>query len=315
MKKQLFFLAFTFSQMLFAQTPTPVYEHNFSGSITAPDFTFNGLGGLSLITDRNNVPQQAGMLYEGHEALSLDITANKASLMQEGTISLWFKYVGAGSSAFGNDKPLVFWSNGRESYSEGIVLATNEYSTVKVISYKDNLTGGTASANYGGTATDWHNYVVTWKFLQNGDWGYIKGYVDGVEKVSRNINYNMPSTATNTIYFTGFNTAFANSLYGGIDDIKVFTQALTPTQIVGLYDGTLSNDEFTKSNVSVYPNPTLGIVNLSEDADVVVFDLLGRIVFEGNNVSTIDLTNQAVGTYLAQIKNERGNETIKIVKK
>lgn len=315
MKKNLLFLAFAFSQMLFAQTPTPVYEHNFSGSITAPGFTFNGSGGLSLITDRNNVPQQAGMLYEGHGALSLDITANKASLMQEGTISLWFKYVGAGSSAFGNDKPLVFWSNGRESYSEGIVLATNEYSAVKVISYKDNLTGGAASVSYGGTATDWHNYVVTWKFLQNGNWGYIKGYVDGVEKVSRNIDYNMPSTATNTIYFTGFNASFANSLYGGIDDIKVFTQALTPAQIQTLFNATLSNPDFQRSQMQAYPNPTDGLVNLSETADVLVYDILGRLVFEQKNVSSFDLSNQAVGTYLAKIKSEKGTETIKIVRK
>ncbi len=189
---------------MFAQSESPIYSHDFTGSLDATDFNVSTTR-ISLTNDRNNTFHSAAQLNAGHGAVYVNIQDNKADLMLEGTISVWFKYNGTGQSAFGTDKPLIFWSNGNLSYSEGVVLAINSSGQIKVLSYQNNNVGGAQVGNTGiPISGEWHHFAVSWKF---GTSGFIKGYFDGAEIVSRSHNFDMPSSPSNAIYFTGFNNS------------------------------------------------------------------------------------------------------------
>lgn len=226
MKRILLFFTFAITQLLSAQIPNSVYTHDFTETLVANNFTIGSF--ISLTADRQGYYNRAANLPAGHGPLLVDIQSNKAALMQQGSISFWFKYSGYGTSAFGNDKPLVFWSNGNSQYSEGLSFSLATNGIVKVISYKDSNTGGASLSNVtNGINGEWHHFTVTWKF---GSEGFVKGYVDGNMVVNKVISHQL-DTAANSIYFTGFNNSFPSSLHGVIDDIKVFTQVLTDTEI------------------------------------------------------------------------------------
>jgi hypothetical protein len=77
-------------------------------------------------------------------------------------------------------------------------------------------------------------------------------------------------------------------------------------------------------NVKIYPNPTTGIVYISNVSKnpihtIAVFDLMGRVCFEENvnsieNVS-IDLSNLSAGSYLIKIQSGQSSKTIKVNKR
>lgn len=78
-----------------------------------------------------------------------------------------------------------------------------------------------------------------------------------------------------------------------------------------------------KKQISVYPNPTYGILNLDSKTSPIkeasVFDLLGRKVFSSKfpaiNLIALDLKSLQTGTYVLKVTSDTGkNETLKIMK-
>ena len=83
----------------------------------------------------------------------------------------------------------------------------------------------------------------------------------------------------------------------------------------------LNNDSFNQlKTISVYPNPTNNILNLTIDtnAKVEIYNLLGKVIAIKNiNVgnSKIDLSNYPSGMYLLKVINKNNQtKTIKIAK-
>jgi len=89
-------------------------------------------------------------------------------------------------------------------------------------------------------------------------------------------------------------------------------------------DGTLSIDETTLAEVSIYPNPTNGQFSLTIDAsangsaNVRIYDLLGQTVHEkelaissGLNHILFDIRGCSPGVYLLYYRDETGSKTIK----
>lgn len=73
-------------------------------------------------------------------------------------------------------------------------------------------------------------------------------------------------------------------------------------------------------SISLYPNPTNGIVNITnaEGFNVDVYDILGKVILSKNNINnqeTIDLTNLAAGVYYVKLKNEKASTVKKVVVK
>lgn len=273
MKKKILLLSILVAPFSFGQTllPTPVYQHSFTGTLSNANFVVSSAGN-SLTSDRNNVPQRAAQLSADHGIVGVNINSHKPALLLEGTVTMYFKYAGTGTSAFGSDKPLFFLSNGNGSYSEGVVIALSETGVIKVTSYQNGSNGGSeSSAVTSGSDGNWHHFAVSWKF---GSGGFIKGYLDGSEVVSRNHSHSLSSALSN-VYFTGFDASYPSSLFGSIDEICIFTTALSETQIAALDDPCsidflmIPNTNF--KNALLNHNPTIdtnndGAIQCSEAA-------------------------------------------------
>lgn len=79
----------------------------------------------------------------------------------------------------------------------------------------------------------------------------------------------------------------------------------------------------TVSQFSVYPNPTTGIVNISNDSNVIlqsvnVTDLNGRTVkslkLDGSSEAQINISDLSAGVYMMNITSEQGSVIKKIIK-
>jgi endoglucanase len=85
---------------------------------------------------------------------------------------------------------------------------------------------------------------------------------------------------------------------------------------------TLSTEEFSTIDVSVYPNPSSERWTVTTTSDVIttvaVYDLLGRRVSQATpNTNSFDInaSNLRTGIYLATITTNNGQETIKLIKR
>jgi hypothetical protein len=97
------------------------------------------------------------------------------------------------------------------------------------------------------------------------------------------------------------NSKFGNNIY--IDDIDI----ATPTGV---------NDVFGNNNLSIYPNPTKGVISIelpdSKNYIISVYDMVGKLVktidkpYGQNSRLNIDLSDEPTGIYI--IKADSGNE-------
>lgn len=68
------------------------------------------------------------------------------------------------------------------------------------------------------------------------------------------------------------------------------------------------------SQLSVFPNPSNGIFNISSpDCKVEVCDLMGNVILKTNNETTLDLTGQPKGIYVIKIQSMGGSSIQKVV--
>jgi len=83
------------------------------------------------------------------------------------------------------------------------------------------------------------------------------------------------------------------------------------------YD-TLSNDDFNLSELSVYPNPTTGILNISLNNSFTyeIYDLQGRVVLSGSSdefTTELNLDSFSKGIYLVKVGSGNNTQTKKII--
>ena len=78
----------------------------------------------------------------------------------------------------------------------------------------------------------------------------------------------------------------------------------------------LDDIELVDSSISVYPNPTQGIITITSKFQIEtvdVYSILGHKVAEFTNSSQLDLSQLTSGVYLLKIKAEGKTTTKKIV--
>ena len=94
-----------------------------------------------------------------------------------------------------------------------------------------------------------------------------------------------------------------------------YTNSNLPVQVKGLcVNSTAIQDNLLENLVSVYPNPTIGIVTISSTeaiASIDVFDVTGKLVYsqQNNNKQTnssLDLSNLSNGIYFIHVHTENG---------
>jgi len=79
---------------------------------------------------------------------------------------------------------------------------------------------------------------------------------------------------------------------------------------------TTAIEDIVASEISIYPNPTTGIVNIEAEGlnKVVVYDVTGRIMKSVANESTIDISNLEAGVYFFSVETANGSAMKKLVK-
>lgn len=77
------------------------------------------------------------------------------------------------------------------------------------------------------------------------------------------------------------------------------------------------SEDVYRHEVSVYPNPTTGMLTIVADnvVNVDVFDFAGRKVASFESTTSIDLTSLAAGIYALRITTDYGTEIRKVIKK
>ncbi|HLS12020.1 MAG TPA: Omp28-related outer membrane protein [Flavobacteriaceae bacterium] len=82
----------------------------------------------------------------------------------------------------------------------------------------------------------------------------------------------------------------------------------------------LNVDDFSQESITLYPNPTDGIVHIenAEGFQVEVFNILGKVVLNKahiTNQETLNLSNLTAGVYYVKLQNENTTEVKKVVVK
>lgn len=80
----------------------------------------------------------------------------------------------------------------------------------------------------------------------------------------------------------------------------------------------LGNEDFTRNTISLYPNPSDGLLTLTtvDDVNLSLIDITGKIVFTKNQVKnneTINVSHLQSGVYFAKLESYNTAKTIKII--
>ncbi len=173
--------------------------------------------------------------------------------------------------------------------------------------------------------TDIYGSEITWNFKNSSGVIVQSGgpYTDGTVQ-----QFSIPvSLPTNDCY--SFNLIDSYGDGGGLttitdsNDVSVISTPGTYGTGLSVNFSTtnaLANNVFNTKAISIYPNPSYGILNIAteEIVNVNITDLLGKSVFQMKNVDntqTLNLTNLAKGIYLVKVSNENVNYTERIILK
>ena len=93
------------------------------------------------------------------------------------------------------------------------------------------------------------------------------------------------------------------------------TAPLPPSECEPIISST--DDDVEKLSVSLFPNPTTGIVYIDSEkpvSSIVIYNAQGVIVNRVYDSNEIDIDHLPVGVYFALIKNQRGITVEKVIK-
>lgn len=117
-------------------------------------------------------------------------------------------------------------------------------------------------------------------------------------------------------------SAFAgqSSVYFAIRHYESTDQFTIEIDDIEIVSGTASNEQFFTENFNIYPNPVNDVLNITSKNNVAIntitiTDLAGRVVKSEGNVSNINVSGLASGTYLIDITTDNGKASSKFIKK
>jgi hypothetical protein len=161
-------------------------------------------------------------------------------------------------------------------------------------------------------------YSVTFQVTSNVNSGPLEGVNVNFNAIDQLSNASGLATFSNVEPKSGINytltkTGFIN-LIGSLDILhENKTVYLTMSVISAIED-------ITKESVSVFPNPSQGIINIdlallkTGYAQIEIYDILGKsvynkdIIITENTKEVVDLSNQAKGIYFISIKTSSGEK-------
>jgi hypothetical protein len=95
--------------------------------------------------------------------------------------------------------------------------------------------------------------------------------------------------------------------------LQPYSQASLASLYFQIYGEITTKIETKKnSDINIYPNPTKGLVKISETGNVEVYNMLGQVVMTKNNSSILDLTSFENGTYIVKVTTDSKTLTKKV---
>ena len=299
----------------------------------------------TLFTETITVPFMHEFLFSGDandSKGSLDLVVSGATLTDDRfgneNSAYYFDGVDDGLSGMG----ILFPSTGERSLSVWIkaddlhTTSSNNLDNQMVFGGVVGLYANVRTANgilalFDGSSLD-NSDDDAYAHATNTEWTHIVATsVNDETKVY--VNNELVSTYSEDLYNSdvavafnvGFNGTYADKFQGNIDDIKLYSKALSVCEIETLFGesstGTVTDIALTSNTVNVlevYPNPTSDRVYLNSKVSVqfTLLDGTGRVIDKGNySVDGVDLSAQKSGIYLIKL-NDGNSETVhKLIKK
>lgn len=220
-----------------------------------------------------------------------------------------------------------------DSFNDGRIIALNPFSNdVNLFDYEGNLigidsvplfSGGIASytknviqieensqaAYFTGSSNSNVYSIAKYNFLQGPEW--IKNY-----SYYARTNYSSLGVSEGEIVASGYaemtyNTSHEFEGFLGYNDDYYYGHSIVINRVQDLFSNPIyqRNTANSKSSIiskfSIFPNPSDGTFNLSEDVDIKIFDLSGREMKFEKNGTQINLSGQSKGIYLIVPSNSK----------
>ena len=267
--KKLILIMLCISYYTNAQVPSYVPTNGLVGywpfNGNANDESGNGnngttIGGVSLTQDRFGISNSAYSL----DGINDYISCNPIIGIQEVTVSVWLKKSGLGGHLVSQND----WNSAQNvSFGSAYEKISNNFS-VGVNSGDCDFQGSQSFTSvFYNLNSSWHNRVVTINNL-----GLIVDYLDGQIINSTTIsNFQWCNSNSALLKFGAWWNSDMQSWDGSLDDIGIWSRALTQQEITNLYNSVSSNECLTMtintgvlsttpvtytSTVNIYPNPT-----------------------------------------------------------
>ena len=239
---------------------------------------------------------QSGTFFDGYDTLHL--TVNNSTTGVETVTACnsydWYEHTGITASCYNLTHTFV---------------AGNQYGCDSIVTL--NLTINQCSRT---EVTECDSYV--WRgttYTQSGT------YTDGNDTLVLTINHSVATeqnvTANNS--YTWHGQTYTQSGDYTWEGTTVAGCDSTVTLHLTINNG-IDDVEEAELNVSIYPNPTHGLVNIEANGNVSkveVYDINGRKVAIYDNTTIIDLSNMASGTYTMRIHTQLGTTIKRVILK
>ncbi len=272
------------------------YSFN-SGNANDEAGTNNGtVNGATLTADRFG---NANKAYSFNGSAYIDCGNGTAiqNLTTGYSISAWFK-----RSAIANQFEVIAakWDN--TIVSEHFFLATNGSNVAWAAPGPGNA--GTSDPTTF-TVNNWVHAVFTWTST-----GVHQMYINNALTTNSTLTSHTVNVTTPVNFLIGAQSPTFRQFNGVIDDIRIYNRVLTPLEVATLFSEPnpttvgLNENELKGNYVSVFPNPTTEIMNLSSSLKIntiEVHDLTGKILLSQENSNSINLNQLNSGMYFLKV--------------
>lgn len=267
---------------------------------------------VQFSTDRYNT-ENAALYLSGSHSQNLGLP-NGIAASDDFTVSLYVKHE-AGSTGSGlNFTPLVFIGNGNSSYFEKFSIGLDGNGVPNIYTAKPNSICRTTNTTIL-TVDRW--YHLTGIYAQDS----LRLYIDGVQvSAVANTISDMPFDPAQFIYIGAAGPTSNKRFIGSLDEIQIFSEVLTPAEILALVDYPEDNGEEDDNNnvavqtadakiIQLYPNPAKESITLKGDdlnkyKSIEVVDVLGSVVATysvQSSTENIQLTGFKNGLYFVRL--------------
>ena len=149
------------------------------------------------------------------------------------TLSLWFNTTTTGRNDFFNDYAGTSFNQ---------ICRINNTGTAGNLYFSERYSGGTTSYTTSGTAYNdgvWHNVIIVFNNSNNTKTIYIDGSLETTYSVSSN-GWNS-SVSQKTVLGAEYGGSYNKFLNGKIDDVRIYSDVLTLTEVGYLYNNTTAS--------------------------------------------------------------------------